>query len=62
MPDVSPLLTAEDLSQIFRIHINDVYVLVRDAGLPAYRIGQRRLRFQAAEVTTWLTGQRRPGS
>lgn len=55
---MQPLLIAKEVAAILRIHEVDVYDLVKCAGLPALRVGKRRLRFDPAALANWLTGQR----
>lgn len=48
------LLTAAELAQELRVTRRWVYEQVESHNMPAYRLGQRALRFDRAAVDSWL--------
>lgn len=56
-PKIEPMLTAADIAEALRIPREKVYDLMRDAGVPCYRIG-RRVRYRAREFGSYLSAQK----
>ena len=52
-----PLLTAEELAEALGFSRRQVYELVEQSGLPAYKLG-RALRFELSAVRGWLARRR----
>ncbi len=52
-----PLLTAEELAEALGFSRRQVYELVEQAGLPAYKL-RRSLRFELSAVRGWLALRR----
>jgi excisionase family DNA binding protein len=52
-----PLLTAEELAEAMGFTRRQVYELVEQSGLPAYKLG-RSLRFELSAVRGWLARRR----
>ena len=57
VPDLRPLLSAEELATYLGVPLNTVYVWNhRRTGPTAHKVG-RHLRYRWAEVEAWLTEQ-----
>jgi predicted DNA-binding transcriptional regulator AlpA len=55
---LEPLLSPEDLSDLLRIPVETLYQWRRQRiGPPAFRVG-RHLRYEPAEVRTWIQAQK----
>jgi len=48
------LVKTKFVAALLGVHPHDVYQLVRTGGLPAIRVGARRLRFDLDAVEAWL--------
>jgi excisionase family DNA binding protein len=48
------LLTATELAQILAVGRHQIYLLVREQGLPALRLSPKALRFDRNQVAQWL--------
>lgn len=46
-------LTATEVAQLFRLHIETIYLLIAKEGLPAAKIGHR-WRFEESKVRAWF--------
>ena len=53
MAALEPLLTKKDVMSYLRISHTTLWKMIRDHGLPHYRVG-RELRFKANEIDRWL--------
>ena len=53
----TPLLTIDEVCSRLNVSISTVRRLIRDAKLPAYRVGGR-LRFKPEEVAAYVDSQR----
>ena len=51
MPE--PLMTASEIAQHLRLHIETIYRLIQKEGLPAVKAGGQ-WRFRVSEVDRWL--------
>lgn len=58
VPMSEPLISSPVVAERLNVSVDDLYHLVRSHGLPAIRIGKRRLRFRWSEVEAWLAGNR----
>ena len=54
-----PLLTAAEVAALLRVHVETVYALIAQQGLPAARVGGR-WRFEEAKVREWFAAQYAP--
>ena len=52
------LLTARELAQHLAETTRWIYLQVEQHDLPAYRLGERALRFDLDAVTTWLEARK----
>lgn len=55
-----PLMTAVELRAYLRVGPNGIARLIREFGLPHYRLGGRDFRFRREEIDTWLLTRRVP--
>ena len=46
-------LTAQQVAEIFQVHVETIYVLIKEDGLPAAKIGHR-WRFEESKVRDWF--------
>lgn len=53
------LLTASEVAEHLRLHIETVYRLARQGKLPAVKVGEQ-WRFSEATIRQWLTGNTGP--
>jgi excisionase family DNA binding protein len=53
------LLSASEIAAILKIPAKKVYDLLREEGLPCYRIG-RRVRYDPGEFERWLSTRKGP--
>jgi len=53
-PDLEPLLTAEQVAAILGVRPKRVYEL----GIPCVHLSVRSLRYQRADVVSWIEGRR----
>lgn len=51
--DIEPLLTAEEVSKIFRVSIDTVYAYARNGKLPKIQL-DRAVRFRRVDVLTFI--------
>ncbi|MGZ4400399.1 MAG: helix-turn-helix domain-containing protein [Gaiellaceae bacterium] len=58
---MEPLLTAHQVAEILQVHVNWVWLAVRDNQIPHLRIG-RTLRFRRDEIDGWLDRQWQPAA
>jgi excisionase family DNA binding protein len=58
---IPELLTIDQLAERLGITVRHVRRLVAEKRLPYYKVG-RLVRFDLAEITTWLGTRRVPGS
>lgn len=56
-PDVEPLMTTEEVSELLRCSTDTVLRYAREKGLPRIRVG-RKTRFDRQDVLDWLAGHR----
>ena len=54
-----PLLTAAEVAKFLKLHVETVYALIAQQGLPAARVGGR-WRFEEAKVREWFAAQYAP--
>jgi excisionase family DNA binding protein len=45
-----PELTIADLERLYNVSRSTIYRRIKDGTLPAYKLGSRTIRFDAAEV------------
>lgn len=55
MPEVEELISAEELAARFKIRLDRVYQLTRDATLPVVRLG-RQYRYAPSAVAAFIAG------
>ena len=46
-------LTAAQVAEIFQVHVETIYILIKEDGLPAAKIGHR-WRFEESKVRAWF--------
>lgn len=57
------LLTTEEVRERFGLpHVNCIYRLVREYGLPRQSLGGRLYRFSPSQIQAWLNEQQATGS
>ena len=52
-----PVLTAEDAAQFLRVNVKTIYEAIQRNGLPAKRLGKRRLVILRDALLNWLASQ-----
>ena len=56
---MEPVITRVELSELLSISVETIDRMVKNEGLPFYRIGARGVRFRISEVERWLKERRR---
>jgi excisionase family DNA binding protein len=61
MVERTDLLTVPEVAELLRVQESTVYTWAESGVLPVYRVG-RLLRFDRAQVQTWLADRGSPGT